>query len=252
MGLPHRSLGQLSDPATAWVRANQMLLDTPGAEQQNVIFSIPISDRLRAPSQAAAEKIDEFLKRRGFDGIGTVARTIFPTSLYARHGWPEMEARFHELVLPQVSRTRDWSGYYFDRMTRRKTSTGETVHPLNDVIRRMRETEIRNRYELAIFNPELDLSNASRGGHCMSHLSFKLNGDPKRIDLTAVYRLHYYAPKLLGNLIGRNDLVRFVSAETGYDPGTLTIVSVNATLGGFTKAQLRTLIRDCDTELAAS
>jgi thymidylate synthase len=62
---------------------------------------------------------------------------------------------------------------------------------------------------------------------CLSHLSFKMVG-PNRLDLTAMYRSHYYGERALGNLVGLSQLLNFVARESGTEPGTLSCLSTHA------------------------
>jgi hypothetical protein len=63
----------------------------------------------------------------------------------------------------------------------------------------------------------------------LSHLTFKLV-DRKELELTAIYRSHYYIQRALGNLIGLAQLMRFVALEAGLKVGRLTCISTDAHL----------------------
>src|SRR5690606_18205446 len=66
------------------------------------------------------------------------------------------------------------------------------------------QTDLMNRYneigfELPTYNSAVD-RHMYMGSPCLSHLTFKLMDG--KLDLTAIYRSHYYAERALGNLIG--------------------------------------------------
>lgn len=79
--------------------------------------------------------------------------------------------------------------------------------------------------------------------------SFKVAGTAeKRLMLTATYRNHFYIEKLLGNLIGLTQLLKFVANEAGIEAGSLTVISTHATTTQQCKAsvtEIRKLINDC-------
>ena len=62
----------------------------------------------------------------------------------------------------------------------------------------------------------------------LSHLSFKLTD--QKLDLTAVYRSHWYGKRALGNLVGLSQLHSFVGKESKYERGTLTCIATHAYL----------------------
>ena len=169
--------------------------------------------------------VDNFLRSHSKKPLMTVANTIFPNAIYQKHGIDSLYEIFHEVLLPKIRKDRNWTGYYFERMTRAVSSNGTILNPLQDVIRRVRDPSIKakNKFEIAIFDPFRDLSDSPYGGQCMSHLSFKLTGKDDRtmIMLTVMYRNHFYIEKLLGNLIGLSQLLSFVAKESRIAPGSL-------------------------------
>jgi len=72
------------------------------------------------------------------------------------------------------------------------------------------------------------------GGQCLSFGSFKLRETTggERLDLTVLYRNHFYIEKLLGNLIGLGRLMAFVAAEAEVSVGALTVMSTQAQVDG--------------------
>ena len=82
--------------------------------------------------------------------------------------------------------------------------------------------------DIQIYDPRQDRKRYY-GGQCLSHISIKvINSD--KINLTAVYRNHYYIERLLGNLIGLSKLLGFIAKETNLEVGDLIIHSTSAVL----------------------
>lgn len=243
------------DCVAAWLAAVHAL-EARRHEANNVI--IDIADPLSRATLAdpAVRAVDAFLRAKDVKPIETVANTLFPAGLYRRHGTPAFYDRFKE-VLPLVSRSEDWSGYYFERMIALPGGR-HGGNQLIDIIDRLKDPAVkaRNKFELSIFDPARDVDRSPYGGQCLSHASFKLRkaGGRDRLDLTALYRNHYYIEKLLGNLIGLGRLMQFVAGQAGVEVGSLTIVSTHACVDlpgkkphTATRAEVQALIRSCDS-----
>lgn len=219
------------DAARVWLEATQQVFAQPQHEAYNVVLDLAEPVICDANSHAIIEHVDGFLRPRS-KPLMTVANTIFPNAIYQKHGMNGLYETFHNVLLPKIRRDCNWTGYYFERMTKVISADGEQINPLQDVIRRISDPSIKakHKFEIAIFDPFRDLSDSPYGGQCMSHLSFKLAGkSEKKLLLTVTYRNHFYIEKLLGNLIGLSQLLSFVAKESGVKPGSLTILSTHAT-----------------------
>jgi len=241
--------------ALAWLAAVREVDALPGHEAHNVIIDVadPSTDITRA--HPVVEAVDDFLRARG-KSVLTVANTIFPASLYERHGAPDLFSVFHERILPRVRLKERWSGYYFERMTDYPTRSGKPFNPLWDIVERIRnfdENPSYNKYELTVFDPERDIDKSPYGGQCLSFLSFKLlAGSERQLGLTAVYRNHFYIEKLLGNLVGLGRLMTFVASEASVGLGPLTVISTHAEIDkpkGATRGELLALFEQCEAVL---
>jgi hypothetical protein len=237
------------DCTSAWLQAVKAVDAKRGHEAYNVIVDVedPIANANRTNPVVA--EVESFLAARG-KSVFAVANTIFPMGLHTRYGSPAFATAFRERVLPKVRRSDRWSGYYFDRMSDPSVVDGP-LGPLGDIVRRMGDPEVRarNKFELSLFEPGLDLDDSPYGGQCLSFLSFKvLAGAPRRVTLTAQYRNHYYVEKLLGNLIGLGWLMKFVAGEAGLAVGPLTILSTHAEIDQprATRSELVEVIARCE------
>lgn len=243
------------DCAAAWREAVRLVDAASGHEAYNVIIDVADPTAGATIAHAGVAAVNAFLTTRA-KPVDTVANTIFPASLYLRHGAPAFFDVFAERVLPKVRRGERWSGYYFERMMAYPVAAGDPPNQLWDIVTRMKDKNVRalNKFELSLFDPVRDVDNSPYGGQCLSFLSFKvLPGATRRVTLTAQYRNHYYFEKLLGNLIGLGRLMSFVARETGLAVGPLTIVSTHAKIdqpGGATRGELTTLLAQFDQAIA--
>ncbi len=246
------------DCVRAWREAVRAVDAKPGHGAHNVV--IDIVDPLARGSMAdpLVGTVDAFLISKGVKAVETVANTIFPAALYRRYGAPAFFDRFTQNVLPKVRRKGDrWSGYYFERMIALPNPPGKPINQLEDIIARIRNPTVkaRNKFELSVFDPARDVDNSPYGGQCMSFGSFKLReaADGEHLDLTVMYRNHYYVEKLLGNLLGLGRLMAFVADETEIKVGQLTVISTHAVIDlphkephSCTRKDLLALLARCD------
>ncbi|MBV9840654.1 MAG: hypothetical protein JOY99_03805 [Sphingomonadaceae bacterium] len=218
------------DCASAWREAVRLVDAAPGRQAYNVIIDVADPVANASMAHAGIRAVDAFLAARA-KPVDTVANTIFPASLYHRHGAPGFFDVFEKRVLPKVRRGERWSGYYFERMMAFPVPEGEPPNQLWDIVERMKSDDVRalNKFELSLFDPVRDVDNSPYGGQCLSFLSFKVvPAAAKMVTLTAMYRNHFYIEKLLGNLIGLGRLMAFVARETGFKVGPLTVISTHA------------------------
>ena len=245
------------DAVMAWLEATRQVFSQPQHEAYNVVIDIEQPVVCTATSHPVLERVDGFLRPRS-KPLMTVANTIFPNAIYKKHGIEGLYSTFHDVLLPKVRRDCNWTGYYFERMTKVVASDGTVLNPLQDVIRRISDPGIKakNKFEIAIFDPLRDLSDSPYGGQCLSHLSFKVVGKAdKKLLLTVIYRNHFYIEKLLGNLIGLSQLLSFVAHESGVKPSSLTVISTHATTTQQCDAsvgEISQLIDDCSDVLSST
>jgi hypothetical protein len=219
----------------AWIAATEFLLDKGSA--LNVILSIrrPGSDGPR--SKDARVIADKFLRAEGEYPCHTVAETIFPGWEYRRRGLKGLFEKYEEDYTS--SRRNDW-GTYAHRMQNRVDAQGQRVNPLKTMIEKMARENARDSgafkscYEIGVSDPEYEIPTYDsakdcrrvRSGPCLSHLSFKLL--ESKVHLTAIYRMHDYRCKVLGNLLGLARLQACVAREVGASLGELVIHSTYA------------------------
>jgi len=223
-----------------WLAAS-IAVQELGGEAHNVIVDIadPLSET-RADA-AIVREVDNFLRDHHHNALSSVANTIFPKSLYERHGPDNFYDVYRDRVLPRMkTMTRDW-GRYFERLTMWKKVDGSQVriiNPLDDLVHFM-QTQIqsdrtyRNVYEMTVYDPTRDARKVSNR-QCLSFLSFKLTGE-KQLNLTVMYRNHTYISRGLGNFIGLGRLLAFVADQSGAQLGSLTCISTHAEIDSGTK-----------------
>jgi hypothetical protein len=246
------------DCVAAWREAVRRVDGLPHHEAHNVVIDIRDPVAGANMDNPIVREVDAFLLSKEVKAVETVANTIFPTALYRRYGSPAFFDRFANNVLPKVRRSADrWSGYYFERMMALPVEGGQPINQLADIIARLRDPAVlaRNKFELSVFDPARDVDKSPYGGQCMSFGSFKLrevNG-VDHLDLTVMYRNHFYIEKLLGNLIGLGRLMNFVAKEAGLAVGALTVISTHAKIDlpgkkptASTRADISGLLARCD------
>jgi thymidylate synthase len=204
----------------------------PAHQATNVIIDVVDPTAAATLAHPVVAEVNNFLTARD-KSVEAVANTIFPSALYGRHGNPGFIKVFHERVLPKVRKNKNWSGYYFERMTVRSKADGSNLDQLAELVGRIgdKSTKSLHNHQIVVFDPERDATDSVYGGQCLSFLNFHLlPTKPKTLVLTAQYRNHYYIEKLLGNLIGLGRLMAYIAKETGTRVGNLTVISTHATI----------------------
>ena len=196
--------------------------------------------------------------------IETVASTIFPQDLYRWQGrlWhpelpederQEIDAAAQELftdyqeMLPLIASdpSNTWQSTYFGRMVEWPKSKPPTnqlqwcIGYLRTQLRtgkgRANSADIATGGEGELGSIQIHKSDERRivGGPCLVHVDFSVHKD--RLSLLATYRHWHLVDRALGNLLGLSRLLRFMSEQSGYPVGELTVISgmANAQRDGF-------------------
>jgi hypothetical protein len=239
-----------------WVDALNYL-EGNGREGRNLVLEIADPTRITAADRDVIAVVDAALRVRSQDArqpdlsINTVAATIFPQSMYRRHGRPALYDAFVE-KMAKAQKDNTWGTYALRIMRRQAKDPTQWVTPIEQVIDKLTRATTGGHpyqavYELGVVEPSEDLDPADAFGWevptfdvkldgklvrnmpCLSHLSFKLT-NRDQVDLTAIYRYHYYCQRGLGNLIGLSQLLQFVANESNLKVGSLTCISTQAAL----------------------
>jgi thymidylate synthase len=242
--------------AQAWLAATRCVSAQPNYEALNVVIDIAQPDIESTVDIGICTEVDQFLQANQKPPTRSVANTIFPQDVYERHGAPAFYEVYLTKIFPRKA-SGDW-GRYFERMINLPNGAqNRPTNPLDGLVQKMRshlhenERTFKNIYELAIYDPARDAGRVMNR-QCLSFLSFKLT-DERRLMLTALYRNHYYMQRLLGNLLGLANLMKFIAQETKIDVGSLTIVSTHAevdTIGN--RKGTAALIERCTSKLATA
>lgn len=231
-----------------WLEAVNELKATK-KDGRNFVLEITHPTLLTAADHASIAIVDKALREYRDLSVKTVAGTIFPQGMYLRFQRPAFYEEFKKRMV-RAQKNHTWGTYALRMMARRGLKAGEVINPLEQIILKLvRASTIghpyRNNYELGVAEPGEDLGMdelygcelptfdvARDGGRvlnlpCLSHLSFKMT-NKEQVDLTAIYRSHYYCERALGNLLGLSQLLRFVAKESNLKTGTLTCLSTHA------------------------
>jgi hypothetical protein len=236
-----------------WLAAAKYLLKN-GRRARNLVLEIDHPRLLTDEDRRAIAVVDATLRQHCDLSVLTVAGTIFPQGLYRKHGAAGLDKRYLK-IMERAKEKGTWGTYAMRLMQRRGREFGETFNPLEQVIFKLKRASTPGQgkpyvsiYEAGVhlaedlggepllaacevptFDSSIDGSMVSNMP-CLSHLTFKLSKETKSVDLTAIYRSHYYAQRALGNLVGLTHLLTFVAEQAGLNVGQLTCISTDATL----------------------
>ena len=246
----------------AWLRAARHLRQCKDLDDYNVVLEIK-SPGLSTPNDKIIDtRVDALLRAAGVLPLNSVAETLFPAKEYRLHGAKGVYEIYPEKVYPGIRGLLGWGTYAY-RLLRGKDKDGQTIKPLEKCVAKMRRELAKveggvNRacydlsvaegdepYELPIYRAANDQGH-TYGRPCLSHISLKITRDNK-LNLTALYRSHFYVERALGNLLGLARLQGFVARETGLTIGSLVCVSTYARLDlrtGWGKMKLDDLLNE--------
>ena len=254
-----------SSRADAWLKAVNAIIADDDWEAFHLVVEIVDATKSDAKDQVVEAAVNDFLVTHGSQPLQTVAETIFPASEYLRYGREGVYTHYPETVYPEI-KDGTWGTYAYRLLRRRSADGGDYFNPLEECVDKIRDQLSRPATFRACF--EIDISDFGfdlhaydgcvdrrrlRGGPCLSHLGFKINGR-RRLLLTATYRYHFYVERFLGNMLGLAQLQYFICKETGLDPGPILCVSSLAkveTGGSWGKGEVRALIRETAEQFGA-
>ncbi len=252
-----------------WLKAARHLQGCAEWEDYNVILEVG-EPGARDPADAAIEAaVNALLRGAGALPVNSVAETIFPANEYKLHRERGVYEIYPDEVFPKIRPLLCW-GTYAHRLVRRKGRDQKPMNPLQICIEKMRKQLAKAKglkpacyelslsgdddefYELPLYRPADD-QKQTLGLPCLSHISLKITRD-RRLNLTALYRSHYYIERALGNLLGLARLQHFICQQTGLAPGVLVCVSTHAcldTAAGRAKTRVNELLTKLTTLAAA-
>lgn len=236
--------------AKTWLAAAQYLRLQPHQEVFDLVLEIETPAVVDERDRHIQSVVDRHFREHQMHPLFTVAETIFPGWQYKKHGLKGVYEIYPDEIIKVLNEEkhpdRSW-GTYAHRMLRRAGKNGNVYNPLKDCIEKMK-TQMgtpgpkRNCYEIGMLDDDLfgvgfDMPlydgthdrRRSMSGPCLSHISIKLTRE-KQVRLTALYRLHYYVAKALGNLLGLARLQHFIADQLGIGVGPLVCHSTLARL----------------------
>ena len=263
-----------ADVSTAWVAALERLL-AAGGDTVNLTVAIAHPTLENAKVRAVLDRFTSARRahdRKAVELVSTVANTLFPQAWYHKRLGIGAEAHLYEMeqIARPVSRKRNRSGTYFERMVAWPAPDGREFNQLNQVVTRLRSAaqsgrQRGNAFEIGLAVPadeEIGMpvlvggkDRKTRGFPCLSHLSFSLQDGV--VHLSALYRSHDFISRAYGNYVGLGRTLRFVAQQSGLPSGELTCLSSSATAeighgAGLGKRALQQLLDDCQMALQES
>jgi hypothetical protein len=235
----------------AWVLGLERVVAESGGRLVHLVSTVTEPSTEIA---AVRRVLDAALGAKGSQSVGTVAETIFPSSLYpdpgfdwmpgiARDKEAELDAAADALytsycgMMPLLS-TADGNarGTYFGRMVSWPGKAAGGTNQLGDRIVWLRREHRAGRRR----NNTLDMDIAAdsedplrgvqtyaatdrrtRGFPCLTHVDLTLHDG--RLHCLAVYRHQYFIEKAYGNMLGLSALLQFLCQQSGYALGELVV-----------------------------
>lgn len=234
----------------AWVRSFLEVMQ-PGVEEiaPLVVTVTGIVDNQPAVSTFTKQILDDELVKKGYYSCDTVARTIFPNSLWN----PDMERGKlfdrYIYVLPELrqSASHNKYGLYFERLI---AFGPDKINQLDHIIRTYQSgNHRRSALQASIFDPSIDHTNQrQRGFPCMQHVTFapcSNNG----LAVTAFYAIQHLFERAYGNYLGLCNLGRFMAHELGLQLTQMTCIAGVAKIGNVPKRDIKELAQQLEGTL---
>ena len=257
----------------AWLNAVQAVDSAPDRRLFHLVTRIgdPVTEepRIRAAADALLRDLD-------LAPVDTVANTIFPVQLAATSAGPGELVQRYRKMYPTLRRLHksNRKGTYFGRIVAHPAAGG-VRDQLADLIERL-NTELRTpgpksaRYEMNISGPgELtsptdarpslecsdggpvhvyaaDKDTSPMGFPCLSFCSFQLDGGT--LHMVAQYRYQYLIERGYGNYLGLGQLLGYVCANVGLQPGQLMIIAGVAAVDSAARYRIARLAESLRTQ----
>ncbi len=241
--------------AEAWLSAIKHLLNNEDYQELNLVLEVMNPDVGTPFSRLIEAEVDKYLRDAELHPLHTVSETIFPATLYKKHGARGVFEIYPEEIYPLIkSANGNRNGTYAFRLVHGYDQNNITCNPLKDRLERMKKELSHKGTKMSVYEVSIDevhsipinRNEGYIGFPCLSHLSFKLCSKKKIIHLTAIYRSQFYIEKALGNLLGLARLQDFMARELGIKPGVLVCHATDARLDfptGFGKVKVLNLIQ---------
>lgn len=195
----------------AWLAVAEHLASCSGHVDYNIVVEVAQPAIHDQYDGRVYELVDRFLRDHKANPVSTVADTIFPAAQYLESGSRGVYEVYPEEVYPEILGSREWGRYAY-RLVHwpQDAAHGQAINPLKDLVDKMRNQLAKRGpkracYEISLTDSAIDLPlydpvtdrAGIMGGPCLSHVSFKV-APPSALNLTAIYRSHYYVARALG------------------------------------------------------
>ncbi len=234
----------IEDPnlSVAWSRAFLELISRRGEAIVPLTLSITgFTDGVPVEDDGVRKALDTCLIANGHQGVGTVANTIFPQSLW-RQAKGDRKRLFEEYLVNLPSYVamdphKNRNGLYFARMIASGVDpkTGKRLpeipigklpeqgNQLEFLIQRCKRSTRRSMFQVGIFDPARDhIGGAQQGFPCLQHVSFVPDYDRGTLAVNAFYATQQLFVKAYGNYLGLARLGAFFAEQTGLTPVRVT------------------------------
>ncbi|HEY1031603.1 MAG TPA: hypothetical protein VGD89_07510 [Flavipsychrobacter sp.] len=164
---------------------------------------------------------------RGADNLLSVIRTIFPYTL--ANYFPNRNDLYNKYrTIYQRGLNRSWGTYFQRLISFDNHFQNNGINQLEGAINALNGGSPQRAYIVFHLSARnLESNTRPMGAPCWHFGQITINDD-RSLNLIAVYRLHDYFNKGLGNFIGLAKLLEFICRETNRPMGELVIHSIQA------------------------
>lgn len=210
----------------AYILASHHLLAQPKIADHNLIISISNPCNFARLHYCLHNRNPSKLNSN-FDNLRHVINTIFPFGLYTYFAGNRSNLYSAYLKVYTSGKNRSW-GTYFQRFISFSKHNTTGKNQLENIIVSLNGGSKQKYYNM-MHTTSVDLESNVRpmGGSCLQYVQIN-KGDGNSLDMIAIYRNHDYFNKALGNFYGLAHLLNFITENTNYHAGSLTIHSIHA------------------------
>ena len=121
------------------------------------------------------------------------------------------------------------------------------IDGLADCIQKLNKNPQTRRAFLVLWDPKKDLTDTSRSSPCLTSIFFRVFED--KLTLTAIFRVHNAVTAWLQNFYGLIAVQRYVSQETGIEPGAITVISLSISINTLEYDRAQAVVKEKEKKL---
>lgn len=246
-----------SNLSLVWAKTFFALMTPGGTQRHPAVITLNVSDGAPLEHPEVRARLDKELKATKSSLCGTVAGTLFPSSMWNQEAANDARVLYsrYAKAWPKIAKCpANRNGVYFRRLTAYSPEeyAGSSVNQLQFIVDTYRNGNHRkSALQASVIDPTRDHTNQRQKGFpCLQQVAFTPVGKD-RLSVTGFYATQYQFEKAYGNYLGLYWLGRFMAKQMDLKLAQVVCIAAVLTLGERTKAQLEELEKDIRTMLAA-